>query len=201
VALLNALSSLGRFLSLPARQWRVAVAVAFAMLSGSARPATAASNVSLEYQVKAAYLFNFARFVRWPDTAFAAPDSPFVIGVIGQNPFGEFLKGEVDGRTIEGRPVEVRVCDTPEQAAACHIVFIPHSAGDRLASLLSFLRGKHVLTVGEDRSFIRGGGLVNFFLRNDTVQFEINLDAAEEEGFDVSSQMLQFAKIAKKRSR
>jgi hypothetical protein len=147
-----------------------------------------------EYQVKAAFLYNFARFVDWPADS---PDSPFVIGIVGDDPFRGALESAVKGKTVNGRPVLVRRFTSAESAHGCQILFISGSERGRLQSILDSLNGSAVLTVGETEGFARSGVAINFVIENDRVRFEVNVEAAERVQLKISSKLLSIARIVK----
>ena len=153
--------------------------VASAVLSGQ--------DVPLEYRVKAAYLFNFAKFVEWPA---AAAGGPLTICVAGRNVFGEALSETVTGETVSSRPLVVRVILEPE--AGCHILFVPRGAA--AAAYLRASQTTPTLTVGESPDFIEQGGIVNFMLDGANVRFEINPEAAGRTGLRISSRLLRLAR-------
>ena len=147
-----------------------------------------AQDVSTEYRVKAAFLYNFVKFVEWP----AGSDSgPLEICVAGQNPFGDVLSEIVRGETINGRPIRARVILEP--APSCHMVFVPRGANT--SAYLRAARGTPTLTVGETPAFITQGGFVRFYIDSGNVRFEIAREAAERTGLRISSRLLQLAKI------
>ncbi len=142
---------------------------------------------TLEYRVKAAFLFNFAKFVEWPpETA----GGPLAICVAGRNVFGESLSDIVRGETINGRPIEVRVILEPEPG--CHVIFVPRGAA--VTAYLRAARELPSLTVGESPDFIGLGGIVNFTLEGTNVRFEIDSAAAERVGLRISSRLLRLAR-------
>ncbi len=147
----------------------------------------AAQEVSLEYRVKAAYLFNFAKFVDWPDTA---GPGPLVICVAGRNVFGDVLDETLRGEAIGGRPVTARVILEP--TPGCHIVFVP--AGAAAAAYLRAAQDQPVLTVGESPDFLALGGIANFLLEGTNVRFEMNPAAADRAGLRISSRLLRLAR-------
>jgi hypothetical protein len=161
------------------------LACAFAV-AGAARGACA-QTVPLEYQVKAAYLFNFAKFVDWPA---ALSSGPLVICVAVPNPFGMVLEETVHGETISGRPIVQKTIAAPEPG--CHVVFVPRGAS--ASAYIGASRGIPVLIVGETPHFIADGGMINFVIDGGTVRFEINQDAASRAGLQISSRLLRLAR-------
>ena len=148
-----------------------------------------------EYQVKAAFLFNFAKFVTWPTATFEGPESPIEICVAGRDPFGGALEETIGERTVRGRPVAVRRIDGSEKVADCEIVFFADS--ERAPVLARRLERAPVLTVGETAGFAEAGGIVNFKIEENRVRFEINPDAASRAGLRVSSQLLNLATVVR----
>jgi len=146
-----------------------------------------------EYQLKAAYLFNFAKFVEWPTGAFAQATSPMVIGVLGDNPFGGDLERTIHGKSINDHPMQVRAVQSLGDAKQCHILFISPSEKKRLPEIVAALRGVPVLTVGESEGFPEAGGMINFVLEGNKIRFQINNDAARNAGLKISSKLLSLA--------
>jgi len=161
-----------------------------------AAPAVAvAMKTHPEYEVKAAYLVNFARYVTWPGESFDKPDDPIVICVLGQDPFGDYLDRTIAGKEINGHPLVAERLDRVEEAAGCHLVFVARSERYRETALLAALRGRPLLTVGESDRFVHDGGAINMSLSSDNrVQFEVNLDITSHAGLKVNSTMLSLAK-------
>jgi YfiR/HmsC-like len=149
-----------------------------------------AQNVSLEYQVKAAYLFNFTKFVEWPEAA-VPQGVPLTICVASANPFGHALEDTIRGELIGARPLSTRVVS---DVAGCHVLFVPD--GVAAASLLRAARTHPVLTVGESDDFLRDGGIVNFVMQDGKVRFEINQDAATRAQLRISSRLLRLGRPA-----
>jgi hypothetical protein len=170
----------------------VAVVVAGMLLSARAH-----SQVMDEYQVKAAFLYNFAKFVEWPPDAFKTPQDPILVCVLGHNPFGGSLEEAIHGKSIEGRAFAFRQVSDAEEARACQILFVSSSDGRRFRSLAGSLRPAGILTVGETQGFASGGGVINFKLEDGRVRFEINVEAAEHAQLHISSKLLSLAQIVK----
>jgi hypothetical protein len=154
------------------------------------------SEVNREYTIKAAYLYQFGRYVQWPPNAFADPQSPLVIGILGQAPFGNVLDEIARAKRIDGRPVVIRKLTSMTEYKPCHILFVAASAGPTQTAAAIELAKKHpVLLVGEEPDFAKQGGTVNFFLEENRVRFEINTEAARKEQLKISSKLLSLAKI------
>jgi len=151
-----------------------------------------------EYQIKAAFLFNFAKFVEWPAAAFKSPEEPIGICMLGQNPFGSALTDAVRGKVVGNRTLVVREAPNAQQAGKCHILFVAASERKRLRSVMEGIQGLSVLTVGETDNFIANGGVINFRLENARVRFEIDAGAAERSKLRISSKLLSLAQPAKK---
>jgi hypothetical protein len=151
-----------------------------------------------EYQVKALFLYNFARYVEWPTETFKAANDPIVICIFGQNPFGGALQQAVAGKVLEGRPFVVRQLSDFQPGSNCHILFVNSSEKKRFRSMAGRLKGSAVLSVGETPGFTADGGVINFKLEDGKVRFEIDVEAAGREHLRISSKLLSLAQIAKK---
>jgi hypothetical protein len=142
---------------------------------------------ALEYQVKAAFLYNFLKFVEWPEKA---TDAPWVIGILGHDPFGTVLDETVRGKMVNGRKVNLRRYDKPGDVKDCNILFI--GRGDYERTGIPAQAG--MLTVGEAPGFLKAGGAINFYLDDNRVRFEIRPEAARAAGLHVSSQLLKLGR-------
>ncbi|HKH49985.1 MAG TPA: YfiR family protein [Thermoanaerobaculia bacterium] len=147
----------------------------------------------LEYQVKAAFLFNFTKFVEWPSDVFTSPGDPVTVCVMGDDSFGESLDAVVQGETVNGRRLKVHRTRSPAELRACHMLFVPRSER-RQSELLSSLRGAGILTVGDGDGFLSDGGIIRFVLDQNRVRFEINHAAAEANRLKLSSKLLRLAR-------
>jgi YfiR/HmsC-like len=168
--------------------------ITFAALLLLDRPAEAQPN--LEYEVKAAFLLNFAKFVEWPRTAFADATAPIAICILGKDPFGPVIDELVTGETVNGRKLIVRRIAARPVQQSCQIVF-DEAPGKEAAKVLSML-GQGVLTVGEGDSFVHDGGMIGFMLDNRRVRFDINEGAAEAAALKISSKLLSVARDVEK---
>jgi hypothetical protein len=135
-----------------------------------------------DYEVKAAYLYNFGGFVEWPATVMAAHGDSFTICVLGQDPFGPTLDAALAGETIAGKNVAVRRIPRPQDAVNCRILFISSSEDSQLKHILAALDATSVLTVSDLPQFSRRGGMVQFVLDGNRVRFEVNLTPADHAG-------------------
>jgi hypothetical protein len=157
--------------------------------------AVAVTRVTQEYDLKAVFLLNFARFVDWPDEAFSDPQAPIVIGVLGQNPFGGALQEAVENETAHDRRLVVRQCQLVEELEACHILFVPASELVRWAPLAGRVTRKSLLTVGESRAFAIHSGIIGFDVSGRKLRMSINLLAANAARLTISSKLLRQAHI------
>jgi YfiR/HmsC-like len=177
------------------RLWIIAIVVTlFASLSNSL-PAGQQSNAPTEYQVKAAFLFNFAKFIDWPQTTFLNSESPFFICIVGEDRFGREIDSSLSSKTIENRAVVVEHSGQVAEARHCQMVFVSSSEKQRVPQVLSGLRGTNALVVGETDGFAAAGGAIQFDLDENRVHFLINTDAADRAGLTVSSRLLSLARI------
>ncbi|RYZ20383.1 MAG: YfiR family protein [Chitinophagaceae bacterium] len=152
--------------------------------------APAAKAQTREYQVKALFLYNFGQFVDWPAGALAG-NTPFVIGVVGNDPFGRFLDDVVREEQFEGRPIVVQHYEHPSEIRSCHILFV----GSHVRESLAAVAGRPVLTVGEGGDFIEAGGMIQFFTEQNRIRFLIRPSAAKAVKLTISSKLLRLAKI------
>jgi len=153
-----------------------------------------------EYEVKAAYLYNFGSFVEWPPSAAVPRGDAFTICVLGQDPFGPALDATLAGETLNGKTVMPKRISKPQQAAGCRILFISSSEENQLKEILGTLDKASVLTVSDMPQFVQRGGMVQFILADNRVRFEVNLATVERAGLTFSSQLLKLAISVKRGS-
>ena len=173
----------------------VALALLLSAISGPLG-AYADPRVLQEYEVKAAFLYNFAKFVEWPTDAFSSPSEPLTLGVLDTDPFGDTLK-ILEDKSAGGRRINIKRFDSVQQLDRCHILFISNSEKGNLPQILTLIKKWNVLTVGEMKGFAEAGGVINFILIDKKIRFEINADAARRAGLKISSQLLKVAKIVR----
>ncbi len=154
--------------------------------------------VAEEYQVKGAFLLNFAKFVSWPDQAFKSPDDPIAICILGQNPFGPGLEQAARDLVIGDRHVVIRQSSDVQAARPCQIVFVAASERKLARALLQAAQGESVLTVGEFDGFTAAGGIIAFKLDGEKVRLDINTAAADRAKLHISAKLLSLAQSAKK---
>jgi hypothetical protein len=152
-----------------------------------------------EYHVMAAFLYNFAKFVQWPEATDAA-EHPFVITVLGQDPFGNVLDDTLQGKAVDGRMVTLRRVSSAEGVEPSQILFISDSEQQQLPAILDSIGTKAILTVGEMGDFSERGGVIRFDVEDDRVRLEINVDAAERSGLRISSDLLRIARVVREGS-
>lgn len=181
-----------------ARRAAVAVmlpAAALAIVVAPGLPATAPAPT--EYEVKAALLYNFARFVSWPDAAFSDARAPFVIGVLGENPFGGILDRTVEDKKVGERTFVIRHWAKLEDVGPCHILFVSAYEQKRVSRLIESIAGVSVFTVGDVEGFAERGGVADFEMDGYRVRIEINPKSAERAKLHISSKLLALARIVK----
>jgi YfiR/HmsC-like len=155
-------------------------------------PEARAENLSSrEYEIKAAYLYNFIKYVDWPSYG-----DTITIGVLGGNPFGTAL-APLNGKIVKGRRLLIKELGSVRDAQKCQIIFVSSSEKSRLQEIFENLKSARVLTVGETQGFASSGGIINFVEENNKVRFEINADAARRTGLNISSELLKLAKLVK----
>jgi hypothetical protein len=154
----------------------------------------AATGQALEREVKAAFLFKFLSFVEWPQGAFARPDSPIALGVLGADEVLDELLRIVPGRVVQGRPITVRRLYYGEPASGLHLLFVGRAAG---SALPGYAEREGLLLVAEQPGALEHGAIINFVSVDGRVRFEVAADAAERRGLRVSSRMLSVAEYVR----
>lgn len=157
------------------------------------------SPVAKEHQLKAAFTYQFVKFVEWPAGRFDDAASPLILGVTGSGPISVALQEAVKDRKINGRPLIVKVLETPEAATTVHVLFVTSDQDNRLGTWLTNLAGRGVLTVGETAAFVKGGGVLNFIPEGDKLRFEIDLDAVQRAGLKISAHLQGLAKSIRRK--
>jgi YfiR/HmsC-like len=150
-----------------------------------------------EYQVKALFLLNFAKYVDWPAASLAETNGPFTIGVFGENKFGDDLQKVVAGKNVGGRGLAVRQIESAGDAGKCSILFISGSEKEHLAEILDRVKDAPVLTVGESEEFFKQGGGIKFTMKEGKVRLEVNLESTRRAHLQISSKLLKVADTVK----
>jgi hypothetical protein len=150
-----------------------------------------------EQQVKAAFLYYFIKFIDWPQEVFPEKNSPILVGVIGDDSLGRELDQSLRKKTINGRELVLRQIGWPGEVKGYHILLLCASEAKVIPAVLASVKGSPVLTVGEIDRFGEQGGIINFYIEDKKVRFEINIDAAEKARLKISSQLLSLAKIVR----
>lgn len=171
--------------------WRRSMAVILfaALLHAQSKPS--------QYEVKAAYLYNFGKYVSWP----AKSAERFNICVLGTDPFGETLDSLVEGERLTGKPVVVRRLQSPQDVASCHVVYVGTSDEERMSAVVAAATRENVLTVSDVARFLDRGGMIQFVNEGDRIRFSVNLARAQRAGLSLSSELLKVAKEVKREER
>jgi hypothetical protein len=147
-----------------------------------------------EYEVKAAYVFYFAKFIDWPPAAFSSPNAPITIGVVGDDEFGNLLGNIVKDKTIQEHPIQVRLLKWPVDLQAFQMVFVGSSEQKRFHQIAGSLKDRPVLTITETEDSSQKKGILNLFVEGGKVQFEVNIAEAEKARLRISSKLLRLAR-------
>jgi hypothetical protein len=178
--------------------WLVVVAVAWVL---AAVPCVRAqSSKPTDYDVKAAYLYNFGHFVEWPANVASAQNESFTVCVLGQDPFGPVLDATLAGETIAGKRVAAKRISTLDESGSCQILFLTSGEEARLNTIIKALSRQAVLTVSDMPEFAKRGGMIQFVLEGKRVRFEVNLAAVQHAGLSVSSELLKVATTVRRNS-
>ena len=177
------------------------VLVLAGLFMGRAPAVLAQAEALDEYQVKAAFLYQFTKFIEWPAGAFPDANAPFSICVAGVDPFGNILNQLLQQKAVGQRRLELRRSAHGEDLQGCQILFISASERKRFPAILDKVKGSPVVTVSESDRFMQSGGVINFFLSEERVRFDINLEATEGTGLKFSSRLLSVARTVLKTQR
>lgn len=171
--------------------WRASLVLAFMLVAGPGRPADVPQ--FSEYLVKGAFLTKFAMFVEWPGKPSPRDQTPILIGILGDDPFGPQFEMALKKENVNGHPLALKRCKDPQDAGGCQILFISASEGPRLPEILAATRKQPILTVGDQERFAHRGGMINFIKQEGKVRFEVNTAAVAAGGLKVSAKLLQVA--------
>jgi hypothetical protein len=168
------------------------MAAAALLLTAPLQLATASQS---EYALKAVFVYNFCRFIDWPDSAFASPNEPLIIGIIGDDPFGLLLNEAVEGEKYHNRPIRIDHFRTPGDIKRCHLLFVSHVGAGRVDPILAAVAGKSVVTVSETEDFLNRGGMITLTTEQNRVRLRIKPAALQAANLAVSSKLLRVAEI------
>ena len=158
-----------------------------------ARPARAQESQPSEYQLKAAFIYNFAKFVEWPEASLPQNSAPFIMGIIGETPIADDLKKAVEGKKLSTHPIIVTRFSNLTEVTNCHILFISNSEKSRLADIFKKLQAAPVLTIGETEQFTEAGGMITFVTEANKIRFQIKDETAKAARLKISSKLLSLA--------
>jgi hypothetical protein len=163
----------------------VVTAALLAAMSGGAR-----AEAPLASEVKAAFLFNFTKFVEWPAAAFGSGAAPLMVCVSAGDAMASMIEEVMRNKSISGRPLQLQRVRTPAAARACHVMFVDGDIEKKPGRMLEGLHGAAILTVGDSESFLKSGGIIRILERDRRMTFEVNIDAAARAGIKISSRLL-----------
>jgi len=153
------------------------------------------SSGAKEYEVKAAFLYNFAKFLTYPDAAFASAEAPFVIGVLGEDPFGEALDAALRGKKIGKRTIVIERYSKLGTVRTPHILFVARSESARQAEIVRMLDSRPLFLIGDMEGFAALGATANFFTEKNSLRFAISTGAAKTSRIQISAQLLKLAQV------
>lgn len=181
------------------RRSRLIVAVLLSLsVAVGANAQSSASAASSEYLIKAGFIYNFAQLVQWPSAAFSQADSPIVIGILGNDPFGASIDRVVENKKLDGRSLVVKRLKWSKdlkELTECNILFVGSSEREHIPDLINMVKWLPILTIGETPGFAARGGIINLTLEDNKVRFEVNIGAAKQANLNISSRLLALAKI------
>ena len=164
--------------------------VLLVMVSSAAKVNATSAQVLSESQIKAGFLFNFTRFIEWPDHAFATPTSAFSVCIIGATPLVDLLTQAAMGKVVNGRSLTIRGVKSTDDLHTCQILFLSMTEERRAAHILESVKGMSVLTVSEIPGFAAAGGMIDFVVEENKVKLEMNVDATSHTGLKVSAKLI-----------
>lgn len=192
--------SAARMLRASSRRWLVLLPLLVVLSTVAQAVFGGDLSASRENQLKAAFVYNFTKFIEWPPQSFSGTHDPIVIGVLGDGPFGAQLTQVVKARNVNGRGIVVKRVESAAEARSAHVLFVSAEENSHFGELEPDIRGSPVATIGESPSFAQTGGTITFVLEGDKLRFEINMDSAERAGLRISAHLQKLAKLNLKRS-
>lgn len=187
--------------AIPGRTFKSLLLLTFAACLLSV--ASSAQSTADEYQLKAAFLFHFTQYVEWPAEATGEDNSPFLICIVGEDPFQNSLEDAIKGKLVVGKAAKIRHIRQVEDGQKCHLIFLGNNESGRVSQLPESLKHAPVLTVGESADFLKNGGIIRFCMEGNKVRFEVSQEAAQGANLKISSRLLLLAKsvVARKSER
>jgi YfiR/HmsC-like len=185
------LFSRGRWSS-PAPAWALAASLMLCL------PCIAAAAGTEEYQVKAAFVYNFTQFIDWPDGAFDSADAPFVVAIVGDDPFDGAMEDAMANKVKSQHPIVVKHFSSVDKIGSCQILFVPATLDDSLPDILKKVGSSPVLIIGESDAILPAGGAIRLFVEDQHMRFEINPDVLAVARLQASAKLLSLARIFKK---
>jgi hypothetical protein len=173
----------------------IELSIGIALLGISLSVASASAQSVTDDRVKAAYIFNFAKFIEWPPQVFTAKESPMNFCVLGRSPVVDELDSSIGGKSVNGHTIMIKHLHGPDEIKDCHLIFLAASAGKQQQKLIEAAKGSAVLLVAETPGFARSGGTINFITESGRLLFEVNINAAESAHLKISSKLLALARI------
>lgn len=170
----------------------IALAVIFGVVMLDSGPSQGETDSSREYLVKAAFVYNFAKFVQWPEGSFTHSGAPIIITILGKDPFGSALK-TLENKTVRGHPLQIHKIRQIDELKDTHILFVAQSEHQRTSAIIAKIDGWPVLTVSDMDDFTQQGGSIQFYTKKSKIRFDINSTAVYQNGLRISSQLLQLA--------
>jgi hypothetical protein len=158
-------------------------------------PLPAAPPTPNEYALKAVFLYNFVRFIDWPNSAFHSANDPLVIGIVGPDPFDSLIYEAIAGENYRGRPIQVEHFKGARDIRHCHLLFVSRANAGELDQILAAVANHNVLTVGETENFLNHGGMIALVTEQNRVRLRINAAAVYHTQLTVSSKLMQVAQI------
>ncbi len=150
-----------------------------------------------EYEVKAGFMYNFPKFIEWPDETFADASKAITLCVVGTDSFGHAF-GTIDNKTVQNRRLEIRYMGRSKDLKTCNILFIGNSEKENLPQILETLKGTATLTIGDTKGYAQQGVMINFIVERNKVGFEINTESSRRAKIIISSKLLKLAKMIHK---
>jgi hypothetical protein len=165
------------------------------LLTGHLGTVAGQTLTSSEYQVKAVFLYNFTHFVDWPAGAFEHSYEPFIIGIVGKDPFGHYLQDAVAQERIGSHIIRIEHYESAADIKDCHILYVGSQDPDEIRRVLRAVSNKKILTVGDTPNFIRWGGMIRFFTENNKIRLQINNTLAKDLDLKISSKLLRVSQV------